>query len=98
VVPYANGPNGKRVFYPRVRERTREAALAALRRVDPEIRAALWQAAVRVSPSLEASPPAEEAQIVPTELNLATIYMPDAANKYHVLIYMIDSSNWPHTW
>jgi Putative zinc-finger len=98
VVPYAKGPNGKRVFYPRVRERTREAALAALRRVDPEIRAALWQAAVRALPSLEAAPPAEEAQIVPTELNLATIYMPDAANKYHVLIYMLDSSNWPHTW
>jgi RNA polymerase sigma-70 factor (ECF subfamily) len=99
VVPYAKGPQGKRAFQPRVRERTREAALAALRRVHPEIRAAVWQAAVRADPRLEGtSPPPDEEQIVPTKLDLATIYMPDTANKYHVLIYTKRSSNWPHTW
>jgi RNA polymerase sigma-70 factor, ECF subfamily len=99
VVPYAKGPEGKRAFHARVRERTREAALAALRQVDPEIREAVWQAAVRANPRLEGTaPPPDEEQIMPTRLDLATIYMPDTANKYHILFYMTRSSDWPRTW
>jgi hypothetical protein len=64
-----------------VRERTREAALQALRRVDPEIRQAVLQAAGRVDPRLVAAPPTEEAQIVPSRMDLAIIYIPGASNR-----------------
>jgi hypothetical protein len=68
---------------PAVRERTREAALQAMRRVDPRIRAAvqtagLAAAGTAVVPATTALPP-EEAQIVPTRLDLTTIYIPGTA-------------------
>jgi hypothetical protein len=82
---------GRHVLLPRVRERTRESALQALRRVDPQIRAALLKAAARVDPRIESVPPADEAQIVPTDLDLATIYYTGVTNNCPVLIMMRDS-------
>jgi hypothetical protein len=66
-----------------VRERTREAALQALRRLDPQIREAVratLQGLVDrgALPSTTAFPPEEE-QIVPTRLDLVTIYIPGTA-------------------
>jgi hypothetical protein len=58
------------------------AALAALRRVDPQIRAAVQAAAGHDDPRLLQDLPPDEAQIVPTDLNLWIIYLPDTHNQY----------------
>jgi RNA polymerase sigma-70 factor (ECF subfamily) len=86
----APGREGKWMPVPAVRERTPEAALQALRRLDPQIRAAV-QATVQgwvdrgVIPPTTALP-SEEAQIVPTRLDLTTIYIPGTA-KDHVIFW-----------
>jgi RNA polymerase sigma-70 factor (ECF subfamily) len=76
LVPVDPGPHVRLIPRPIVRERTREAALQALRRVDPQMRAAILAAAGRNDPRLLAAPMSDEAQIVPTELNLTLIYAP----------------------
>jgi RNA polymerase sigma-70 factor (ECF subfamily) len=76
LVPVGSGAQLRLIPRPRVRERTREAALQALRRVDPQVRAAVLAAAGRSDPGLPAAPVSDEAQIVPTELNLTLIYSP----------------------
>jgi hypothetical protein len=64
-----------------IRERTREAALQAVRRVDPTIRAALLHAMRRKDPRVAESPrAAEEDQIFPTQLGLAIAYIPGLTN------------------
>jgi hypothetical protein len=77
------GRAGTWLHVPAVRERTREAAVQALHRIDPQIRAAvratvLAEAGRAVVPSTIALPPEEE-QIAPAQLNLATIYIPGSA-------------------
>jgi hypothetical protein len=91
LVPVDPGAEGRVVPRPRVRERTREAALAALRQVDPQIRAAVQAAAGRDDPRLLQNPPPDEAQIVPTDLNLWTIYLPDTHNRYGCQIQSEDT-------
>jgi hypothetical protein len=54
------GREGRRTFRPLVRERTREAALQAVRRIDPQ---------------------ADPAQIVPSGLDLAIVYLPGTSNR-----------------
>lgn len=76
LVPVNPGPQVRLIPRPKVRERTREAALQALRRVDPQVRAAVLAAAGRNDPRLLAEPVSDEAQIVPTDLNLTLIYFP----------------------
>jgi hypothetical protein len=88
LVPGPGGESGGWIHRPRVRERTREAALAALRRVDPEIRAATRAAARRVDPRIENAFPDDEAQIAPTHLDLVTIYVPNTRRRRHPIIFM----------
>jgi hypothetical protein len=71
-----SGPQVRLIPRPKVRERTREAALQALRRVDPQVRAAVLAAAGRTDPRLLTAPASDEEQIVPTDLNLTLIYAP----------------------
>jgi hypothetical protein len=81
VAPLDLTPRGHRVPRPPVLERTREAALQAVRRVDPPLRQALLQAARRGNPRLDDSPRAvEDDQIFPTKLNLTIVYIPGATN------------------
>jgi Putative zinc-finger len=80
VVPIEPGPQGRRVLRPRVRERTREAALQTVRRIDPQIREALRQAAQRADPRAAQAPIDEATEIFPTRLNLAFLYVPGTAN------------------
>jgi len=82
VVPLKFGREGRRVFVPTVRERTREDALQALRRVDPQIREAVMRTAARHDPRIAQSPPSEEAQIVPTRLNLTLLYVQGLTNEH----------------
>ena len=81
VVPLEVTPRGRRVPRPSIHERTREAALLAVRRIDPQLRQALLQAARRANPRLDDSPRvAEDDQIFPTQLDLAIIYILGATN------------------
>jgi hypothetical protein len=81
VIPLEPGPQGRRVLRPIVQQRTREAALQAVRRVDPDLRQALLEEVRRADPRLEASPSVvEEDQIYPTRLDLCFVYMPGATN------------------
>jgi RNA polymerase sigma-70 factor (ECF subfamily) len=81
VVPLEPGPRGARVLRPLVREQTREAALQAVRRIDPSIREALLRALRRKDPRVADTPyAAEEEQILPTQLGLAIAYIPGLTN------------------
>jgi hypothetical protein len=90
------GREGQWLPVPVVRERTREAALQALRRIDPQIRAAVQAAALAVDRGaavpLNIALPPEEAQIVPSRLDLTTIYIPGTA-KDHLILWSEDSQN-----
>jgi hypothetical protein len=76
LVPVDPGPHARLIPRPLVRERTREAALRALRRVDPQVRAAVIAAAGRSDPRLMTALASDESQIVPTDLNVTLIYLP----------------------
>jgi len=91
-VPVNPGPDSHYVSRPRVRERTREAALAALRRVDPALREAVRSAAMHDDPRIERDYPGEEAQIVPTNLDLVTIYISSTSipSKHGIGFFSID--------
>jgi hypothetical protein len=90
------GREGRWLPVPAVRERTRAAALAALRRLDPELRARVEEVALATArrplvPTTTSLPP-DEAQIVPTRLDLRTIYLPATA-KDHLVIWSWGSQN-----
>ena len=103
VVPIEPGLEGRRVLRPPLRERTREAALAAVRRLDPRLReAALYS--VREWFSMH-QPPSEgegriplEAQVFPTELGLTFVYIPGLSNARPIRILHGDINNWQPSW
>jgi RNA polymerase sigma-70 factor, ECF subfamily len=99
LVPMPGGESGGWIHRPRVRERTREAALVALRRVDGEIRAAVRAAAIRADPRIESAFPDDEAQIAATNLDLVTIYVPNTPRRKHPIVFMLtdnytDTTGW----
>jgi RNA polymerase sigma-70 factor, ECF subfamily len=98
-VPFEPGPSGRRALTPPIQGRTREAALQALREMDPRLREAVRQAAGRFAgPGQEVQLVSEAAEIVPTELDLVFVYMPGATNKIAPILYG-SSMNWnPGTW
>jgi RNA polymerase sigma-70 factor (ECF subfamily) len=82
IVPLEPGERGRRALRPPVRERTREAALQALHRLDPQIREAVLQVARRFAPSgQDVQIASQEAEVVPTDLDLVFIYLPGASNR-----------------
>jgi len=85
VVSLEPGPKGRRELMPPVRERTREAALQAARRVLPPVTAAMVDAHRRYGPGMTAAKrlPQPE-QIAPTELDLVVVYIPGATNAHPV--------------
>jgi hypothetical protein len=85
---------GKRVPLPPVRGRTREAVLQAVRGIDPQIREAILQAFHRADPHAETPSLDEAPQIVPTELELTILYIPDSTNKRCIRSVWGDGSNW----
>jgi hypothetical protein len=93
VVPLGLGWHGKRSPRPQVRERTREAALAAARRIAPQLSQELVDAMRQFDPRHEAVPVVpDESQIVPTKRDLTVIYIPGATNKRP--IQYISPSTW----
>jgi hypothetical protein len=95
VVPLEFTPRGRRVPRPPVRERTREATLEAVRRVDPSLRKALLDAACRADSRLPAEPHVvEEDQIVSTRLDLAFVYIPGSTNARALFEFHPGASGW----
>jgi Putative zinc-finger len=93
VVPMTPGAQGRRVVRPPVRERTREAALQAVQRVDPKIREALLEWKRRADPRLEASPRVvEEEEIYPTQLDLTFAYIPGFSNARMIRVTTFDGN------
>jgi RNA polymerase sigma-70 factor (ECF subfamily) len=82
VVRVEPGPAGRRVLIPPIRERTREAALAAARRAFPPITPALLAAFRQSDPTLDADQILPQpGQIFPTELDLVVVYIPGTATE-----------------
>jgi RNA polymerase sigma-70 factor (ECF subfamily) len=92
VVPLEPIPNGARLLRPPVVERTRAAALAVVRRVDPHLREALAREWTRQDPRAAAVPPADEAQIYPTELSLTIVYIPGRSNRRSPYVWVRGSN------
>jgi hypothetical protein len=90
VVRSAPGAEGTWLPVPAVRERTREAAVQALRRIEPHIREAVQATALETAGKVEAHSttvlPPEEAQIVPSHLDLTMLYVP-ATTKEPVIFW-----------
>jgi RNA polymerase sigma-70 factor (ECF subfamily) len=78
---------GKRLPLPQIRERSREAALQALRGIDPQIREAVLQAIHRADPLADTASMDEAAQIVPTGMELEIISIPDSTNNRSLSVY-----------
>jgi hypothetical protein len=99
VAPMEAGRQGRRVLRPVVQAPTWGAALQELRRVDPQLREAVLQAAGRADPRLAQAPPAEEAQIAPTHRNLAIVYVPGGSNARPLHVITDDGNELaPPTW
>jgi hypothetical protein len=90
-VSLAPGPEGRRVPRPPVIEPTREAVVAGIRTVDPDIREAIWRARIKDDPRLAASPRSDEAEVFPTRLGLTVITIPGGTNARAVHIWFENS-------
>jgi RNA polymerase sigma-70 factor, ECF subfamily len=87
VVPIEPGRQGRRLLRPPVQERTREAALQAVRQLDPKIRDAALHVRGGRSPEGTAAPVIPlEAQIFPTQLGLTFIYFQGTSNARSVRV------------
>jgi hypothetical protein len=77
VVRVEPGPAGRRILMPPIRERTREAALAAARRAFPPVTPALLAALHQTDTQIEADQILPQpGQIFPTEMDLVVVYIP----------------------
>jgi hypothetical protein len=90
VVRLDPGTPGERILRPWVHERTRVAALQALRRVDPQIRQAVLRTMRRSDPRLESVPSDVETQLFPTCLSLAMVYIPGGTSAHLIHVVTAD--------
>jgi RNA polymerase sigma-70 factor, ECF subfamily len=89
------GEHGRWMPRPPIRERTREAAIEAVRQVAPEIRNRAIHALRDLSGRQDPEPDAPwEAQIFPTTLNLTVIYVPGASNERMVHVAHRNGDSW----
>jgi hypothetical protein len=80
-------PGTPKILRPPVRERTREAAQAAARSFDPQLRATMVEVMRKLDPRPEAIARIEQPEITPTRYRLTVIYVPGLATRrvLHVL-------------
>jgi hypothetical protein len=80
-------PGSPRRLRPPVRERTREAAQAAARGFDPQLRAMMVEAMRKIDPRPESIARIEQPEITPTRHRLTIIYIPGLTSRrgLHVL-------------
>jgi hypothetical protein len=88
--------SGRRALRPLIWEKTHAAALARLQQLDLQIREGALQLMGRFDPQAAVSPPSEDAQIVPTKLDLIFVYVPSLSNRFRVR-EVRPSSNLFHT-
>ena len=82
-----------------VRERTREAALQAARRLFPQLQETLLRIERRLNPQVDPSELRfQESQIVLTRLNLTVLYVPGAAHSRLITWTGAGARNWTATW
>jgi hypothetical protein len=83
-LPGEPGPSGRRVLYGPICEQTREAALAALRRAEPEVR----EAPRRTGATAESIDEfVAKMEVAPTRYYLAFVYVPGLSNKRPLYIF-----------
>jgi hypothetical protein len=75
-----------RAIRPPIRERTREAVLARLARVDPKLRQAIWESRRRDDAGFT-PPTSDAAEVYPTSLDLLLIYIPGTTHKHPIRIF-----------
>jgi hypothetical protein len=93
------GPHGRWAPRPPIRERTREAVMQAVRRVDPQIRSKVIHVMRDKRGHQDPEPDTPwEAQIFPTTLNLTFIYIPGATNERMVHIVHLNGDSWHLLW
>jgi hypothetical protein len=85
------GRDGRRVPRPPIVAPTREAALAAARRVDPQLRAAIARERRKDDPRSQLADQVEPAEIYPTKLGLWIIYIPGATNARSMRVWFEDN-------
>lgn len=86
-MPASLGPRPARALVAPVRERTREATLAAARRVDPQLRERVVSFARRSDPRIDSSQVEPHPdQIVATRLSLAVLYIPSISGQQGIYI------------
>jgi hypothetical protein len=79
------GEKGRRVLMPPVRERTREAALEAARRLFPPVTEAMLEAWRPYAPDITAEKLLPQPdQIAPSELDLVIVYIPGTSTAHRV--------------
>jgi RNA polymerase sigma factor (sigma-70 family) len=89
------GEHGRWMPRPPIRERTREAAIEAVRQVAPEIRNRAIHTLQDLRGRQDPEPDAPwEAQIFPTTLNLTVIYVPGASNERMVHVAHRNGDSW----
>jgi RNA polymerase sigma-70 factor (ECF subfamily) len=86
---------GRRVPRPPVRERSKEAALQAARRLDPRIRASILEALRQSDPRAVPTPQVDISEIYPMRLRLSFIYIPGAMSPRGIHIWFDDSDIGP---
>jgi hypothetical protein len=88
MIRLGTGRDGRRVPRPFLVARTRQELLTAVRRIDPELREALFQAARRDTPlGPDTLTAFEEQQVFPTQRDLTFIYIPSSTNARPVTVY-----------
>jgi hypothetical protein len=92
VLPIEPGPQGRRALMPLTRSRTREAALAIARRIEPPLRAGLLKAGRSTE---EVDRLLQGAEIVPTHLDLGILYFTGTSNR--LLVYWVYPWSDDHT-
>jgi RNA polymerase sigma-70 factor, ECF subfamily len=96
VMPVAPGRRGPRAP---VRERTREATLAAAQRIFPQIRQAMLHLERRAKPeATEAEIAPQASQITPTRLELTVLYVPGASHARCITWTSTSGRSWHATW
>jgi RNA polymerase sigma-70 factor (ECF subfamily) len=98
VAPLEPGPEGRRALMPPVRERTRAAALLAARELASHLSEAARQITRRDGAVFDAANVLQEAEMIPTQLDLAIIYLLGTANRHSIVVERPDHDSSSITW
>jgi hypothetical protein len=100
VVPLERGKEGRRQIMLPVQAKTREAVLAAARRLEPSVRDAMLQESRRRRDAVPDAPQMEPdaSQISPTRLELRVVYIPGLSNRHPIHVVEPGADYFNTTW